>query len=262
VLQAAECDLREWHVYGAEPLFVLPFNREHFYNRTPWIVVCLTVANTALLIATYASQEPTFHKYGFVASDPQLLNILTSMFLHAGFWHLIGNMFFLWMFGGQVENRLGPWLFSLLYLFSGIGAAWLHHLVNASSAVPLVGASGAISGIVGAYFVFFPKSRFDLEFYLGWWNVKTIRTRTPAAVGAWFGEQFLLGLITLSHGAAIAFWAHVGGFLVGLVMAAGLNVVVPARAQAIQQVIPPKDWENTPDDEEGRLKSDLTILKL
>ena len=244
-------------------MFVFPYSREKFYNKTPWIVLGLTIINTAILIATYSDPKPVFLKYGFVAADPHLLTAVTSMFLHAGFWHLAGNMFFLWMFGGQVENRLGPWLFSLLYLVCGLGGGGLHYLTNHESTIPTVGASGAISGIVGAYFLFFPRARFDLDFYLGWWRVKTVRTRTYAAVGAWFGEQLLLGLSTMTHGASIAFWAHVGGFLAGLGGAAVFRAVLPMQPEPALPAISAGEWEKAPEDDgEDRLQDHVTTLKL
>ena len=244
-------------------MFVLPFNRESFYKKPPFAVIGLTIINTALLAATYSSSQAIFLKYGFVPADPHWLTSFTSMFLHAGFWHLAGNMFFLWMFGGQLENRLGSILFLLLYLASGLGGDGLQYLMNPGMNIPTVGASGAISGVVGAYFIFFPRSRFDLDFYLGWWRVKTIRTRTHAAVGVWFAEQFLLGLISqIWRASAVAFWAHVGGFILGAAAAGVLQFVLPA-GPTVKSPVSKNQWEEAGDDEEeSRVKDHLTTLKL
>lgn len=201
-------------------------------RRIPWVVLGLIAVNTVLLVATYSvgDTHELFLKYGFTPAHPELRTVLTSMFLHAGFWHLAGNMFFLWMFGNQVENALGHWLFALVYLVCGAAAAWLHYLLNLGSAVPCVGASGAISGIVGAFAVLYPRAKFDLDVYLGWWLVKTFPARTTGAVGAWIAEQVLLGLISKALGTtSIAFWAHVGGFLAGLLIAVVFLRVVPKK---------------------------------
>lgn len=195
------------------------------------MVICLTVVNTLLLVLTYSHLQQIALKYGFIAQDPHFRTAFTSMFLHGGFWHLIGNMFFLWMFGGQAENRLGAVRFLLLYLACGLAGSGLHYLIDPTSKVPVIGASGAISGIVGAYYVFFPRARFDLDIYLGWWHITTIPTNTPAAVGAWFLEQFILGLITHAIGSSsVAFWAHVGGFLFGIGAAGILRLSFPDRS--------------------------------
>lgn len=179
----------------------------------------LILVNSLLLLLTsfVGSQQVLFSTYGFVPSHPHLSTAITSMFLHVGFWHLFGNMWFLWMFGCQVERAFGYWLFCFVYLFCGLGGSFLHYLLNSTSILPCVGASGAISGIAGCFFILFPRAKFDLVFYLGWATLKTVHTGTHVAVGAWILEQALLGLLSLKfHSLSIAFWAHVGGFAVGL----------------------------------------------
>lgn len=213
-------------------MFIVPFVKDNPVRRVPWLVLGLIAVNTGLLVATWSfgNTQALFMKYGFTPTQPELRTILTSMFLHAGFWHLAGNMFFLWMFGNQVENAFGHWFFAAVYLVCGASAAGLHYLLNLHSAVPCVGASGAISGIVGAFAVLFPRAKFDLDIYLGWWHVKTIPTRTLGAVGAWIAEQVVLGLITqATHSTSIAFWAHVGGFLAGLLIALVFLRVIPKK---------------------------------
>jgi len=159
--------------------------------------------------------------YGFTPAHAQLLTLFTSMFLHAGWLHVLGNMWFLWMFGKDVENSVGKWLFSLVYLLCGLGGGLLHFLFNLKSAIPCVGASGAISGVMGCFLILFPKADFDLAIYFGWFRIKTIETHTTAAVGTWIGEQAVLGLLAQAvRLSAVAFWAHIGGFMVGF--AAGL----------------------------------------
>lgn len=248
-------------------MFILPFNRDISDGTTPWIVITLIVLNTLLLPAAYIESKATFATYGFVPAHPSALTLLTSMFLHGGFLHLGGNMFFLWMFGTRVEHRFGRWLFLGVYLASGFAGAALHYISKPSSLVPAVGASGAISGIVGAYFVFFPKSRFDLDVYLFRWRVGTYQTRTHGAVGAWIGEQFLLGLLSqFAPIFSVAFWAHVGGFTLGLGAAAVHRILLPARVERPRRGKHRLDGDfadlDDLDDGKDPFKSDLTLLHL
>ncbi len=205
-------------------MFIFPYNRDNSVEDTPWVVVGLIVINSALLVLTWFAgpTETLFMKYGFTPSHPQLSTA-----------DLFGNMWFLWMFGNQVEKILGRWLFCLVYLVCGLGGDFLHYLLNSTSAIPSVGASGAISGIAGCFFVLFPKANFDLVFYFRFWALKTIHTYTSIAVGAWIAEQALLGVLSLKFPSfSVAFWAHVGGFAVGLV-AGGIAVVLMSRRKKL-----------------------------
>jgi membrane associated rhomboid family serine protease len=145
---------------------------------------------------------------------------LTSMFLHGGWLHILGNMWTLWIFGDNVEDRMGPVRFVVFYLLCGLAAGVVHHLTNADSTVPTVGASGAIAGVLGAYFVLFPRSRvvvlvpifffpffFELPaiFYLGFWALSQVLTGT-------------LSLATSQEVGGVAWWAHVGGFTAGIAL--------------------------------------------
>jgi rhomboid family protein len=213
-------------------MFIFPYNRDNEVRNLPWIVVGLIVMNTALLVAGwfFPSSEILFQTYGFIPAHAQPHTVFTSMFLHAGFWHLFGNMWFLWMFGNRVENTFGPVLFAVVYLVSGVGGDLLHYVFNTASTVPCVGASGAISGILGCFFVLFPKANFDLLITFRWSTLKTIHTHTHAAIGAWIAEQTLLGFITQAlHASSVAFWAHVGGFVVGLAAGGVAVLVIPRK---------------------------------
>lgn len=145
--------------------------------------------------------------------------LLTSIFLHGGFMHLLGNMWFLWVFGDNVEDRLGHGRYLVFYLLVGIGAGVVHTLFNWGSPIPAVGASGAISGVLGAYAVLFPGSRVVTLIPL---LVFFFMARIPAIVmiGYWFLIQFLSGVASLGPAArdagGVAWWAHIGGFLLGL----------------------------------------------
>ena len=156
------------------------------------------------------------HKMGFAAA---FLPTLTSMFLHGSWMHVIGNMWFLWIFGDNIEDYLGHFKYLVFYLLSGFGAAFAQLMLNPHSSVPTVGASGAIAGVLGAYFLLYPKAKVLIWFpifflfYLPAW----------VTLGYWFAMQFVSGAATslASYSdtrGGVAFWAHVGGFLVGIVL--------------------------------------------
>jgi membrane associated rhomboid family serine protease len=203
-------------------MFVLPVNRDKPPARTPYVIWTLIFLNSAiwLVLAFSGHNNEAALLYGLRPAHWTLASLFGHMFLHAGLLHVAGNMWFLWMFGPKLEERLGSVRFVLAYLISGIGAAGLHTLVEHGSMRPLVGASGAISGVAGMYFVLFPRSPFELILYLGWWLRKSFNSQTRGAIGVWIGEQLVLGLITSSIGSSsVAFWAHVGGFVTGLAIA-------------------------------------------
>jgi membrane associated rhomboid family serine protease len=149
------------------------------------------------------------------------LPILTSMFLHASWLHIIGNMWVLWIFGDNIEDHLGHFPYLLFYLISGYAAAFTHILLNLGSNVPSVGASGAIAGVMGAYFVLFPRARVLtlvplIVFFTFWWLPAWI------VLGYWFIVQFFSGTTSIAYSSqtsgGVAFWAHVGGFVAGIVL--------------------------------------------
>ncbi len=157
--------------------------------------------------------------------DPgrQAPHVLTSMFLHGSWMHLIGNMWFLWLFGNNVEDAMSRGRFVVFYLACGLAAALLQVVTNPSSRIPMVGASGAISGVMGAYLLLFPRVRVLTLVVLGFFIT---RTALPAWVmlGYWAFIQFASGLTTINaEGGGVAFWAHVGGFVAGLVLAAAFR---------------------------------------
>ena len=173
-------------------------------------------------------------RYGDVPLLPAVVPVLTSMFLHAGWSHLIGNMWYLWIFGDNIEDVLGHAGFLVFYLACGVVATLLHYLTGPVAEVPTVGASGAIAAVLGAYLVAFPRARvYTLLPIFPFFQVVPL----PAflVLGLWFLFQFVLGLGALgaSGGGGIAFWAHIGGFAAGwLVMWVflALRRARPARA--------------------------------
>ena len=149
----------------------------------------------------------------------QIFSFFSSMFLHGGWMHLLGNMWILWIFGDNVEDRLGRTRYLVLYLASGIAAALLHIFTNPNSQIPTLGASGAIAGVMGAYFRFYPHAR--VETIIPPFLFSTFRLPAVVFLGWWFVLQFLNGAMSLGgqgHSAGIAWWAHVGGFLFGFVI--------------------------------------------
>ena len=164
-------------------------------------------------------------------------NFFTAMFLHAGWLHLISNMLYLWIFGDNIEDRLGHLGYLLFYLGSGVFASILHVVFNANSVVPSLGASGAIAGVLGAYLVFYPNSRVYTFIPFGFF----MRLRPLPSIlvlGLWFVTQIFSGLGSLASTAqgGVAYWAHIGGFVFGL----ALGYVLKGRVK--EPVPAPPHW--------------------
>lgn len=194
-------------------------------TRTPIVTYVLLGLNVIAFIYELtlgSGLEQFIGEWGTVPVEilrgEDLASLFTSMFLHAGWAHLIGNMFFLKIFGDNVEDRFGPVWFLIFYLVTGLVASLAHILLNPDSTIPSVGASGAISGILGAYIVFFFRNRVNV------WVFYTVIT-VPAwvMIGLWAGEQFLAtyGSIvrTEQTTGGVAYAAHAGGFLAGVILA-------------------------------------------
>jgi membrane associated rhomboid family serine protease len=163
-----------------------------------------------------------FSNHGITLSQA-FLSMVTSMFLHGGWIHLLGNMLFLWVFGGSVEEALGHFKYLMFYFISGVGAAVVHTIFNWGSNVPTVGASGAISGVMGAFIVLFPRARVA-TLIPALFLFFTIRIPAFLMLGYWFFLQIFSGVASLGvggQGGGVAWWAHVGGFLLGALLVAG-----------------------------------------
>jgi membrane associated rhomboid family serine protease len=153
-------------------------------------------------------------------TDPgrQPLNVLTSMFLHGSWMHLLGNMWFLWLFGNNVEDVVGHVRFVVFYLLCGLTAALAQVLINPASAIPMVGASGAISGVMGGYLLLFPRVRVFCFVILGFF-VTSVALPAWMMLAYWLVIQFVSGLAAFGGDVGgVAFWAHVGGFVAGLIL--------------------------------------------
>jgi len=202
-------------------------------SRTvPFVTVGLIIVNALVFLYMLAlpdgALEGFVQTYAVIPAWFSVPTLFTSQFLHAGWMHIIGNMLYLWIFGDNVEDRLGHVRFLIFYLGAGAVAAILQVVFNPFSSVPMLGASGAIAGVMGAYFVLYPQSRvLTAIFIVIFFDVVEI----PAVffLGIWFLMQLLSGVgslgVTSAGGGGTAFWAHVGGFVVGV----AIGLVLRAR---------------------------------
>ena len=206
---------------------MIPLRDNIPHERKPVVTVALLLINVAVFfyeISLGEKLQDFFYIYGFVPKniflpiglEYKIKPLFTNMFLHAGFIHLLGNMLFLWIFADNVEDKLGHFKFLIFYITCGVIASLAHLVMNVSSDIPAVGASGAIAGVLGAYIIMFPRARIlTLVPFLIFFQLIEI----PAFIflGIWFVYQFLLGISSIGlYGAGIAFWAHIGGFAGGI----------------------------------------------
>ncbi|HEY5657197.1 MAG TPA: rhomboid family intramembrane serine protease [Myxococcota bacterium] len=153
-----------------------------------------------------------------IGGPPNWLSLLTSMFMHGGWFHIVGNLWFLSIFGDNVEDAMGPGRFTIFYLVCGLVAATAQVLSDPASPVPMVGASGAIGGVMGAYAVLYPRVPVRVLLFFGFFFT-TVAVPAVAMLGFWFLLQVLGGIPALeSEAGGVAFWAHVGGFLAGVAL--------------------------------------------
>src|SRR5262249_39225595 len=211
----------------------IPLKDNNPSRSYPLVNITLILANAAVFLyqftlppyafkvfvlsnATIPARIPAFLN-GHLGFEAAFLPIFTSMFLHSGLLHIVGNMLFLWIFGDNVEDFFGHFAYLFFYLTCGIGAGLLHVFFNLSSTVPALGASGAISGVMGAYMLLYPRERILTLVFI-------FLVPIPAVLilGYWFLLQFLSGINALGAGATggVAWWAHIGGFLLGMFLTA------------------------------------------
>ena len=192
----------------------------HAYSAVPAEIISGNDLVQPIRLDVTGSAEPLVIPHA-PGPKPLRLTLLTSMFMHAGFMHIAGNMLFLWIFGDNVEHRFGARRFAAIYLLSGLAGALAQILLNPGSVIPMLGASGAIAGVLGAYLVLFPRNTVKtLVFY---WIMSL-----PAfvVIGFWILSQFLGGFGSIVNGGAggVAYAAHIGGLIAGLVLASGLRM--------------------------------------
>ncbi len=228
---------------------MIPLRDENPSESTPLVTRALIIVNVAVFlyeIVLGPDLRPFMMEWGlvplrlteaFVTGDEPLtaglMTLITSMFLHGGWAHLVGNMWFLWIFGDNIEDQLGRAKFLGFYVVSGVFAALLHYFTNPSSTLPTVGASGAIAGVLGAYLVAFPRARVvTLIPFFPFFQIATL----PSALvlGFWFVYQLFAGALALawSPRGGTAWWAHIGGFGFGWIVMR-LAMRRPARSRWI-----------------------------
>jgi len=209
---------------------MFPYKDDNPSNTFPVVTITIIVLNIVVFILQMLSSadgRQIVYAYGAIphnivtmqATQPihPTFTLFTSMFMHGGLFHIFGNMLYLWIFGNNIEDRLGHIRFILFYLFCGIAAAVSHALITPSSTVPMIGASGAISGVFGAYLLLFPYARIHTVIFLGFF-VQTIQIPALIVIGFWAIIQVVNGLTAqvVQNQGGIAWFAHVGGFIAGL----------------------------------------------
>jgi membrane associated rhomboid family serine protease len=216
---------------------MIPIKDDNPITIKPYVTIALIVINCAVFLYSFALGRQGFTEftfkyglipaeliqgrdlspaqYGYLATSPYL-NVFTSMFMHGGFLHLGGNMLYLWIFGNNIEDVLGHVKFVLFYLLSGIAAAMAFVALSPHSAVPMIGASGAIAGILGAYLVRFPDARVYTIIWL-FFIIQVIKIPAIILLGFWFFLQLINSSSALYSTSAggVAWFAHVGGFIFG-----------------------------------------------
>jgi membrane associated rhomboid family serine protease len=209
----------------------IPLRDDNPTRRIPYITVLLLALN--ILVFVFQVFSPSGLEYyvlrmGAIPYEithftslpipdvprlPPPLTLLTAMFLHGGIFHLLGNMLYLWIFGNNIEDYLGSFRFVLFYLLSGLGASLTHIIFNPNSQVPMIGASGAIAGVLGAYLILYPRANVLTLVFL-FFFIRIIPIPAALVLGFWF----LLQIMNVGMGGGVAWWAHIGGFLVGILL--------------------------------------------
>jgi membrane associated rhomboid family serine protease len=202
-------------------------------ERFPIVTLILVILNIVVFVYELAlgslGSEIFVNTYALVPANlfatvprtphsiPAFATLFTSMFLHGGFLHIAGNMLYLWIFGNNVEDAMGRIRFVIFYLLCGVFAAYAHALANRDSLIPMLGASGAISGVLGAYLILYPRARVVTLVFFGFY-IRTMEIYAMVVLGFWFVLQFLNALMTSGSRGGVAWYAHVAGFLAGILL--------------------------------------------
>jgi membrane associated rhomboid family serine protease len=212
-------------------------NRSRTRSFITWMMIIVNVLVFFWQLGRSFANEDFFY-YGAipgeVMSGGRLYTLVTSMFMHGGLVHIFGNMLYLFIFGDNVEDRFGHAKYFVIYLVFGIVAGLTHSWFSVQSggeeaSIPAVGASGAISGVLGAYVLLYPKARIVTLVFLGFF-VRVIRVPSIFFLGFWFIFQFLQGLVNPFSG--VAYWAHIGGFVIGFLVAIPFKISGNRRARS------------------------------
>lgn len=195
-------------------------------NSFPAVTLALILINSFVFLFERAlspyGYEIVIHRYALIPAAIHPSALLTSMFLHGGWLHLIGNMWFLWVFGSRVEDALGGFKYLAYYLLCGIIAAAVHFTLNSGSPIPTIGASGAIAGVMGGFLLLYPRARIHTLIFIVIF-ITTVEVPAVLLLVYWFLLQLLSGLssfgrLSFSDAGGIAWFAHVGGFLAGMLL--------------------------------------------
>ncbi len=214
---------------------MLPLGDDNSTRRIiPVITYILIVLNVVFFLVELISGDPFIMSWSFVPqrflANPtgDSLTLFTSMFMHGGWLHLLGNMLYLWIFGDNVEDRFGHFKFLIFYLVCGLAATFAQMAFNMDSDVPNLGASGAIAGVLGAYILLFPKAQVKVLLM----GIRVIPLPALVVIGFWIVLQFFSGvgsILGMAEDDGVAYMAHIGGFIVGLVLALILRSIVGRR---------------------------------
>ena len=223
---------------------MIPLKDDNPTSNRPLVTYFLIGLCVVVFLIQLGSQSfrtgQLFYSYGLIPSVlmghnqlpldlytvPAYLTIFTSMFMHGGFMHLIGNMLYMWIFADNIEDNLGPTKFTIFYLLSGIGAAMAQVLADTHSQIPMVGASGAIGGVLGAYLINHPNAR--VLVLIPYIIITIIKIRALYVLGFWFILQFI------SSGGGVAYAAHIGGFVSGMILILFFNKKTKRKTKIIK----------------------------
>lgn len=217
-----------------------PYKDDNPTYSFPWVTLTILAANIGVyvwqllsplsdlvIVSRYGAIPYALTSFDKVQPISPFATVFTSMFMHGGLFHLLGNMLYLWIFGDNVEDAIGHFRFLVFYLLSGVVAVYGHAFTDPDSLVPMVGASGAVSGILGAYLLLFPGARvFTLVFFGLFW---VIQIPAIIVIGMWAVMQFMNGLVSAAvphQGGGVAWFAHIGGFVFGMLT---IRFWLPAR---------------------------------
>jgi len=219
---------------------MFPFKDDNPTERFPFITIGIIAINILVYIwelVSPAGERYIIYTYGAIPSEILSLEktralhpaatVFSSMFLHGGLLHIGGNMLYLWIFGNNIEDKLGHFRFLIFYLFAGIIAAYSHALLSPSSNIPMIGASGAVSGVLGAYILLFPHARVHTLIFFGFF-IEVVKIPALLVIGFWAIIQVINGILSqgLLPQGGVAWFAHVGGFLTGLLT---IKIWLPKR---------------------------------
>lgn len=205
---------------------MLPIRDQNPSGDTPWVTWALIAVNVAIFLAywplgTDESVNAVFHAWGLlpqrISEFSGLHTFLTAMFIHGGWLHIGLNLLFLRIFGDNLEAEMGPLRFLGFYLLCGLIAFFIQYLSAPFSTIPVAGASGAVAGVMGGYFLMFPRARVDMALYLVV-IFKVVAVPAWLLLSGWFALQVWGGMSTPSDSSSVAFWSHVGGFLAGIAL--------------------------------------------